>query len=263
MIWCRFEVNGKASYGIVDNEMVTAVDGSPFEAHTVTSVRHRLDAVKLLLPVVPATFYCVGINYSDHIIKSAKRRGVEPVFPPKPDIGYRANNALIAHGEDIVKPADSGDSFQYEGELVAVIGKQGKYIPKERALEHVFGWTIGNDVSERTWQRNDRTMWRAKNADTFKPMGPWIVTGLDYRPMTTIIRLNGTEVDRFATANMIFDVETYISEITKYITLYPGDVIWMGTDGLPQNMKVGDVCEIEIPGIGVLRNPVVAERRGA
>lgn len=259
MIWCRFEAGGKVSYGIVENDQVVAVDGSPFGAHKVTSVRHPLQAVKLLIPVVPPTFYCVGINYSDHIIKSAQRRNVEPVFPAKPDIGYRANNALVAHGENIVKPADAGESFQYEGELVAVIGKRGKHIPKEKALDHVFGWTIGNDVSERAWQRGDRTMWRAKNSDTFKPMGPWIVAGLDYRKMETIIRLNGKEVDRFATGNMIFDVETYISEISRYITLYPGDVIWMGTDGLPQNMKPGDVVEIEIPGIGVLRNPVVAE----
>lgn len=258
MIWCRFEVSGKISYGIVESDHVTAVDGTPFGAHQATATRHPLSAVKLLVPVIPPTFYCVGINYSDHIIKSAKRRGAEPVFPPKPDIGYRANNALIAHDQAIVKPTDSGENFQYEGELVAVIGKQGRQIPKEKALDYVFGWTIGNDVSERTWQRGDRTMWRAKNSDTFKPMGPWIVTGLDYRKMTTMVRLNGKEVDRFATGNMIFDVETYISDISNYITLYPGDVIWMGTDGLPQNMKPGDVVEIEIPGIGVLRNPIIA-----
>ncbi len=258
MIWCRFEAAGKISYGIVEDGQVTAVDGSPFAEHRVTSARHPLSTVKLLVPVIPPTFYCVGINYSEHIIKSAKRRGAEPVFPPKPDIGYRANNALIADGENIVKPSDSGENFQYEGELVAVIGKKGRNIPKDKALDHVFGWTIGNDVSERTWQRGDRTMWRAKNSDTFKPMGPWIVTGLDYRKMTTMIRLNGKEVDRFATGNMIFDVETYISEMSRYMTLHPGDVIWMGTDGLPQNMKPGDVVEIEIPGIGILRNPVVA-----
>jgi 2-keto-4-pentenoate hydratase/2-oxohepta-3-ene-1,7-dioic acid hydratase in catechol pathway len=208
MNWCRFETAGKASYGIVDGQTVTAVEGTPFGEHRVTSTRHDLAAVKLLIPVVPPTFYCVGINYRDHIIKSAQRRGVEPVFPPKPDIGYRANSALIAHGENIVKPADAGEAFQYEGELVAVIGRQGKNIPKDKALDHVLGWTIGNDVSERGWQRSDRTMWRSKNADTFKPMGPWITTGLDYRKMETIIRLNGSEVDRFATANMIFDVET-------------------------------------------------------
>lgn len=259
MQWCRFQVGEKISYGMVKNGEVTVVDGLPWEKHTVTATRYELAQIKILLPVIPPTFYCVGINYRDHIIKSAQRKGVEPVFPKKPDIGYRANNALCAHEEPIIKPADSGEMFQYEGELVAVIGKQGKKIPKEKALEYVFGWTMGNDVSERTWQRGDRTMWRSKNADTFKPMGPWIVTGLDYQQMTTVIRLNGKEVDRFATANMIHDVETYIAEISKYITLYPGDVIWMGTDGLPQNMKVGDVCEIEITGLGVLRNKVIAE----
>ena len=259
MQWCRFQVGEKISYGIVDSGQVTVVDGLPWEKHTVTATRYDLAQIKILLPVIPPTFYCVGINYRDHIIKSAQRKGVEPVFPKKPDIGYRANNALCAHEEPIIKPADSGEMFQYEGELVAVIGKQGKKIPKEKALEYVFGWTMGNDVSERTWQRGDRTMWRSKNADTFKPMGPWIVTGLDYQQMTTVIRLNGKEVDRFATANMIHGVETYIAEISKYITLYPGDVIWMGTDGLPQNMKVGDVCEIEITGLGVLRNKVIAE----
>lgn len=259
MNWCRFEAGGRTNWGLVEGEVVSEVEGDPFAGHRPTTIRHRLDAVRLLVPVVPPTFYCVGINYTEHIVKSAARRGVEPVFPQKPDIGYRANSALVAHGEAIVKPADSGEMFQYEGELVAVIGKRGRYIPKAKALDHVLGWTIGNDVSERTWQRGDRTMWRSKNADTFKPMGPWITTGLDYREMETIIRLNGQEVDRFATANMLFDVETYISEISRYMTLQPGDVIWMGTDGLPRNMKPGDTVDIEITGIGVLSNPVVAE----
>ena len=258
MIWCRFQVGNSISYGIVENDMITAVKGDPFQGHEATSTKHRLSDVKLLIPFVPGTFYCVGINYRDHITKMAARRGVEPQFPPKPDIGYRANNALIAHEENIVKPKDSGEAFQYEGELVAVFGKKARNVPKEKALDYVMGWTIGNDVSERTWQRNDRTMWRAKNADTFKPMGPWIVTGLDYRKMTTTIRLNDKEVDRFSTSNMIFDVETYIAEITKYITIYPGDMMWMGTDGMPQNMKVGDKCEVEISGIGVLRNRITA-----
>jgi 2-keto-4-pentenoate hydratase/2-oxohepta-3-ene-1,7-dioic acid hydratase in catechol pathway len=260
MNWCRFEVGGKTSYGVIENETITAVDGTPFETHKLTSTKHALKDVKLLLPVVPPTFYCVGINYTDHIIASAKRKGVEPVFPPKADIGYRANNALVPHEADIVKPKDSGEMFQYEGELVAVIGRKARNLTKENALDCILGWTIGNDVSERTWQRNDRTMWRAKNSDTFKPMGPWITTGLDYRKMTTTIRLNDKQVDCFRTGNMIFDVETYLTEITRYITLYPGDVVWMGTDGMPLNMKPGDKIEIEISGIGVLRNRVVAEK---
>jgi 2-keto-4-pentenoate hydratase/2-oxohepta-3-ene-1,7-dioic acid hydratase in catechol pathway len=257
--WCRFQAGDKVSYGRVEGDQVIAVEGAPWGDPKPTSTRHALASVKLLIPTVPSTFYCVGINYRDHIIQAAKRRGVEPQFPERPDIGYRANNALCAHEDPIVKPKDSGELFQYEGELVAVIGKQGKKIPQDKALEYVFGWTIGNDVSERNWQRNDRTLWRGKNCDSFKPMGPYIVTGLDYRPMTTTIRLNGEEVDRFATANMIHDVETYIAEVSKYCTLYPGDVMWMGTDGTPRNMKVGEVCEIDITSIGTLRNKVVAE----
>ncbi|MCC7484434.1 MAG: fumarylacetoacetate hydrolase family protein [Burkholderiales bacterium] len=257
--WCRFETGDRRCWGRIDGDAVLAADGEPWGPHKETAERHALASVKLLVPTVPSTFYCVGINYRDHIIQAAKRRGVEPQFPQRPDIGYRANNALCAHEDPIVKPKDSGESFQYEGELVAVIGKRGRKIPEDGALDHVFGWTIGNDVSERTWQRADRTMWRAKNADTFKPMGPWIVTGLDYRKMTTVIRLNGEEVDRFATANMIHNVEQYIAETSRYCTLHPGDVMWMGTDGSPRNMKPGDVCEIEISGIGVLRNRVVAE----
>jgi 2-keto-4-pentenoate hydratase/2-oxohepta-3-ene-1,7-dioic acid hydratase in catechol pathway len=255
--WCRFQAGDRTSYGRIDGDSVVAVDGAPWGAHTVTPAKHALSSVKLLIPTIPSTFYCVGINYRDHIIQAAKRRNVEPQFPQRPDIGYRANNALTAHEDPIVKPKDSGTVFQYEGELVAVIGKQGRKIPQDRALDYVFGWTIGNDVSERTWQRNDRTMWRAKNADTFKPMGPWIVTGVDYRKMTTTVRLNGQEVDRFATANMIHDVEQYIAEVSKYCTLYPGDVMWMGTDGTPRDMRVGDVCEVEISDVGTLRNKVV------
>ena len=122
-----------------------------------------------------------------------------------------------------------------------------------------MGWTIGNDVSERTWQRGDRTFWRGKNADTFKPMGPWIVTGLNPRDMRTNIRLNGKVVDSFNTGDMIFSAETFISETSRYCTIQAGDVMWMGTDGAPQNMKVGDTIEIEITGIGTLRNYIVAE----
>jgi 2-keto-4-pentenoate hydratase/2-oxohepta-3-ene-1,7-dioic acid hydratase in catechol pathway len=257
--WCRFQTNGVVSYGRIEGNTVVATDGAPWDSHQETGVQHPLSSVKLLVPVIPPTFYCVGLNYREHILASARRKGIEPKFPQRPDVNYRANNALCAHEDAIVKPKDAGELFQYEGELVAVIGKQGKKIPVEKALEHVFGWTIGNDVSERTWQRGDRTGWRAKNSDTFNPMGPWIVSGVDYRKMTTAVRLNGEEVDRFATGAMIHDVETYIAEVSKYCTLYPSDIIWMGTDGSPRNLKPGDVCEIEITGIGTLRNSIVAE----
>lgn len=259
MIWCRFEANGRIAYGIVEGDRVIPVAGSPFGDYTRGAESLALDTVKLLVPVVPGTFYCAGINYADHVHKMAARRGQEPKLPQRAEIGYRANSALVAHGEAIVKPRDATEQFQYEGELVAVFGKKARNVSREEALDCVLGWTIGNDVSERTWQASDRTFYRSKNCDTFKPMGPWIVTGLDPRDMTTIIRVNGREVDRFATGNMIFDAATFISETSRYCTLHPGDVMWLGTDGIPENIKPGDVVEIEITGIGVLRNPVVAE----
>jgi len=260
MIWCRFQAGGTAHFGIVEGDSVTEVDGVPWGDHSVRHIKHKLAAVKLLAPLIPGTFYCAGVNYKSHVIEMAKKRNIpSPKFPDAADIGYRSPNAIIANGEAIVKPKDAGEEFQYEAELVAVIGKKGKNVPKEKALEHVFGWTIGNDVSERAWQRGDRTMWRGKDADTFKPMGPWIVTGADYRKMRTIVRLDGKTVEDFATGDMIFDVEGFIERMTKYVTIHPGDVIWMGTDGVPENMTPGQVCEIEITGIGTLRNPIVLE----
>jgi 2-keto-4-pentenoate hydratase/2-oxohepta-3-ene-1,7-dioic acid hydratase in catechol pathway len=123
----------------------------------------------------------------------------------------------------------------------------------------VLGYTIGNDVSERTWQREDRTFWRSKNTDTFKPMGPWIETDVDLDAMHTNVRLNGEVRTSFRTNDMLFGIPHFISTITRYLTLYPGDVIWMGTDGSSPNLKAGDVVEVEITGIGTLRNRFVAE----
>ena len=125
----------------------------------------------------------------------------------------------------------------------------------------IFGWTIGNDVTERTWQKDDPTNLRGKNADTFKPMGPWIETDADLEQMETIVKVNGKETGRFRTNDMIFGVVPFIVELTKYFTLWPGDVIWMGTDGASPDLKAGDVVEIEITGIGTLRNRFVAEKR--
>lgn len=259
MKWCRFQKGQKISYGIVEGDRVTEVSGTPFEAYDLTPTSYALSAVKLMVPVIPSTFFAAGINYPEHVTWAAKEVGTQPNLPKKADVGYRAVNALIANEENIVKPKDSSAEFQYEGELVAVIGKKAKHLSKEEALSCVLGYTIGNDVSERSWQREDRTLWRCKNADTFKPMGPWIVTGLDPTNLETIIRLNGKVVSEFNTGTMIFDTATYISEMSKYMTMYPGDVLWMGTEGATKNMSPGDVIEIEISGIGTLRNYVVPE----
>ena len=259
MRWVRVEHKGAVSHGIVEGDQVAFVEGGLFDGGTRTGQTAPLADVKLLVPVIPKTFYAAGLNYVDHVLEQAKIAGREPNIPENPDIGYRANNALIAHGEAIVKPKDSGELFQYEGEIVAVIGKQTKHISEEDALSCVFGYTIGNDVSERTWQRGDRTFWRGKNSDTFKPMGPWIETEVDLDNLETTVRLNGRDVIKFPTNNMLFGIARYISAMSRYLTLYPGDVIWMGTEGHSENMKPGDVCEVEISGIGVLSNPIVLE----
>ena len=153
---------------------------------------------------------------------------------------------------------DGAEKLQYEGELAVVIGKRARNLSEAEALTCVLGFSIGNDVSERNWQKSDRTLWRAKNADTFKPMGPWIETDVDLDALQTRVCVNGTETTRFPTNAMLFGVATYIATITRYITLHPGDIIWMGTDGTSPDLKAGDVVEVEITGIGTLRNTFVA-----
>ena len=256
MKWVRYQDDGGIFYGLLNEDRVTKTIGSPFTEYESTNQHISLTEVRILPPVIPKTFYAAGINYKKHVLEAAALLNREPNLPEKADIGYRANNAIIGHGDPIVIPKDATDKIHYEAELVVVIGRTAKNVSIQDSLKYVLGYTVGNDVSERTWQASDRTLWRAKNTDTFKPMGPWIETEADLNQMVTTVRLNGEETISFETNDMIFGVEKYISEITKYLTLYPGDVIWMGTDGTSKNMKDGDICEIEISGVGTLSNPV-------
>ena len=260
MKWCRYQNGDTASYGIIEGENVIEISGDPFGEYSRQSTSRPLNGVKLLPPVIPSTFYAAGINYREHIIEMAEKRGEEPQFPPNADVGYRANNALTGQNDPIIVPKDATELLQYEGELVVVFGKKCKNVSESEALDYVFGYTIGNDVSERTWQRGDRTFWRAKNTDTFKPMGPWIVTDLEPDDLHVTINLNDKLVGEYDVTDAIFSVRHYISKMSQYLTIYPGDVLWMGTDGAPENMKDGDVVEIGINDIGVLRNPVVWEK---
>ena len=134
MRWCRFQNKEAASYGIIDGDNVIVVDGSPFGQYQRTDERYPLSSTKLLVPVIPPTFYAAGLNYREHVMESSAKRGEEPKFPPSADIGYRANNALIGNGEAIVIPKDASEVVQYEGELVAVIGKRCKHVAEAEAL---------------------------------------------------------------------------------------------------------------------------------
>ncbi len=256
----RFTAAGRTAYGLVEGDRVAELAGGLFDPPERAGPVHDLAAVKLEVPLLPRTFYAAGLNYTEHVIEGARKRGETPAIPQKPDMGYRASNALVAHDEPVVIPSDA-TKVHYEGELVAVIGRTAKHLSEADALSCVFGYTIGNDVSERNWQKSDRTFWRSKNTDTFKPMGPWVETDVDLEAMETVVRLNGEETLRFHTNHMLFGIARFISTMTRYLTLHPGDVIWMGTDGSSPDLKPGDVVEIDLTGIGTLRNPFVREER--
>ncbi len=256
MRWLRYSLDGQTRYGMLgDDDVITAVNGDPLGGYDTTATRLRLADVNIEIPVIPPTFYCVGLNYIKHI-------GTEGLsIPKKPDVGYRANSALIAHGADVIMPADA-TRIHYEGELAVVIGKKVKNIAVNEVGQCILGYTIGNDVSERNWQSSDRTFWRAKNSDTFKPMGPWICTEADIAAMQTVVSVNGVENTRFDTADMLFGIEEFISTMSRYLTLHPGDIIWMGTDGHSPNLQPGDQVDITLTGIGTLSNRFVAQQRG-
>jgi 2-keto-4-pentenoate hydratase/2-oxohepta-3-ene-1,7-dioic acid hydratase in catechol pathway len=160
-----------------------------------------------------------------------------------------------------VRPSDCAEPLVAEGELVAVIGRPVRHASVAEAREAVLGWTIGNDVSARGWQRSDRTFWRCKNSDTFKPMGPFIVTSDEVDPLAsaTTVRVDGEVLVSFPTGDMLFGPYEYISAISRYITLSPGDVLWLGTDETA-TVVPGQVVEITIDGIGTLANPVIEEK---
>jgi 2-keto-4-pentenoate hydratase/2-oxohepta-3-ene-1,7-dioic acid hydratase in catechol pathway len=257
--WIRFSAAGRLSWGLQEGHHVSEIIGDPFTSWRRCNKTLSLSEVKVEIPLIPRTFYCAGLNYRRHIEEAAAASGKPAIFPQKPDVGYRAQSALISHDEEVVIPRTASEQIQYEGELVVVIGKKAKNISEAEALSCVFGYTIGNDVSERSWQNEDRTNWRSKNADTFKPMGPLIETQVDLDAMSTTVRVNEVVRTQFRTNDMIFSIRRYISTITRYVTLWPGDVIWMGTDGTSPNIKAGDVVEVEISGIGTLRNRFVAE----
>jgi 2-keto-4-pentenoate hydratase/2-oxohepta-3-ene-1,7-dioic acid hydratase in catechol pathway len=202
-------------------------------------------------------FYAAGLNFRAHINWANAHHGGNYKVPVQADIGYRSPNALILSGEDIVVPKDSPGPVEFEGELVAVIGKQFKGATEAQALACVAGYTLGNDVSERSWQKSDRTLWRAKNADTFKPMGPSIVEGIDPMAQQIEVRVNGKLASTYNTRDMIFSVGQYLARMSAYLTLHAGDVVWFGCDGptLPA-LQDGDLVEVCNDAIGVLANSV-------
>jgi 2-keto-4-pentenoate hydratase/2-oxohepta-3-ene-1,7-dioic acid hydratase in catechol pathway len=237
------------SYGILDGDAVHEIRGGLFGQRAPTGVVCKLSEATLLHPCQPGKILAVGLNYGSHL-------GSRP-RPAHPEIFYKPVTALQHPEGPIVIPRDAAD-VHYEGELVVVIGKQAKNVDREKARDAIFGVTCGNDVSERGWQQGDLQWWRAKGCDTFAPLGPAIVTGLDYGNLLLQTRLNGEVVQKQYTADLIFDCASIVSWISNWVALMPGDLIYTGTPGATRKLSPGDVVEVEIEGIGILRNPVAA-----
>lgn len=251
----RFERGGTISYGILsDNgESIAPIVGNDIfrDQYPTARMYVPVSAVKMLYPIVPTKVLAVGRNYRSHAGENV---------PPKPEIFYKPLSCLQHPGGPIIIPADA-KNVHFEGELVVVVGKRLRNASKEEAAAGIFGVTCGNDVSERDWQggkEKDMQWWRAKGADTFGPLGPAIVKGLNYSNLMLTTKVNGQVKQKQSTKDLIFDCPTCVSFVSKYVTLEPGDLIYTGTPGTTSRMVSGDVCEIEIEGIGVLKNPIKA-----
>ena len=252
--YVRFERNGSTSFGELEGETIHVISGDLFGARERTGESVALADVKLRYPIEPPKVLCVGRNYASHV-------GDSPT-PVRPEIFYKPPTALQDPGGDIVLPPDSKD-VHFEAELVIVIGKEARRVSEEDAADYILGYTCGNDVSERNWQggsqgdKADVQWWRAKGSDTFGPFGPSIAVGVDVPNSRIQLRLNGEVKQTQMLSDLIFGPEKIVSFVSQYVTLYQGDIIFTGTPGTTSAMKDGDVVEVEIDGIGVLRNNVV------
>ena len=254
MKYARYEAHGEIAYGVVEGDSVKQITAAPFEDHEVTDHTHGLSEVTFLAPVVPGKIVAIGLNYKSHLGDREPPKVPEPFF--------KTASALIGPDDPIVIPREAieeGVHVQPEAEFSVVIGKRCKRVSRADALSYVLGYTCGNDVSARNWQRNDLQWWRAKSSDTFAPIGPYIVTDLDPGNARLICRINGETVQEQSTSDLVHDVPRIIEFVSSVVTLEPGDVIMTGTPGRPGDIHPGDTVEVEVEGVGVLRNPVTAE----
>jgi 2-keto-4-pentenoate hydratase/2-oxohepta-3-ene-1,7-dioic acid hydratase in catechol pathway len=247
--YVRYASQGVTAYGVLDGDTVHELAGDLFASPARTGRRVPLADVRLLAPVEPSKVIAVGLNYRSHLGSR------EPA--PYPGLFAKYPTSIVGPDAEIVIPADA-KNVHYEGELVVVIGRRAKDVSEAEAPSYVFGVTAGNDVSERDWQSADLQWFRAKASDTFGPIGPAIVTGLNYDDLLLQTRLNGEVVQSQRTSDLLFSVSSIVSYLSRYVTLVPGDVIFTGTPGSTRAFKPGDVVEVEIEGVGTLRNRAVA-----
>jgi len=261
--YVRFEGPGGIAYGIWEDEVVYELEGDLFDGATLNGRQHAAAEVAFLVPCEPTKVLAVGLNYASHREHVEQSEGVilnaagRPVPSDVPGVFAKFPTSLIADGDVIVFPPDA-TNVHFEGELALVIGREARNVAVEDAADYVFGVTIGNDLVDREWLLEDLQWFRAKGSDGFGPLGPAIVTGVEYGSLGLQTRVNGEVRQSSSTSELVFSPDELLSYISRYVTLLPGDVIFTGTPGQTQAVAGGDVIEVEIENVGVLRNAVAA-----
>lgn len=245
--YVRYEYDGNVSYGILTGDTIHELRGDIFDSVRRTGNTVAIEQVKLLTPTAPRKVIAVGLNYKSHLGEApeAEYPGLFAKYP----------TSLIPDAAEITYYADA-TNLHYEGEMVLIIGKTARNVPEERAAEYIFAVAPGNDVSERVWQGQDLQWFRAKGADTFGPVGPVMVAGVDYTDLLLQTRLNGEVKQSQRTKDLIFGPVQIVSYVSRYVTLEAGDMIFTGTPGSTSAMQPGDVVEVELEHVGVWRNTV-------
>ena len=253
MRFIRFQTRTEpARFGWLHEDKVGALDGSPFSEFRRQEADLPLESVRLLAPVLPGKIICVGRNYVEH----AKEHNAE--VPDVPLLFLKPPSSVIGPDQTIILPPQS-QQVEHEAELVVVVGKRGRWIEPERALDYVLGYTIGNDVTARDLQRRDGQWTRAKGFDTFCVLGPWIKTELDPADLMITCHVNGELHQMASTRDMVFHIEQLIAFASSIMTLEPGDVIMTGTPAGVSPLRAGDQVVVAIEHLGSLRNLVAAE----
>ncbi|MGD9143854.1 MAG: fumarylacetoacetate hydrolase family protein [Dehalococcoidia bacterium] len=246
----RFSKDNNTLYGILEKNIVHALRGTPYRHIDKTGKSYTPDEVKLLSPCKPSKVVALGVNYRSHGEEMSHR------IPEEPLIFIKPSTSVIGPEADIVYPSIS-QRVDYEGELGVVIGKRARYVPPQDTNKYIFGYTCVNDVTARDIQARDKQWTRGKGFDTFCPIGPFIETELNPGNLMLETRLNGERKQYTSTADLVFAVDELVSFISQVMTLLPGDVIATGTTAGVGPMQPDDMVEVEIEGIGILKNYVV------
>jgi 2-keto-4-pentenoate hydratase/2-oxohepta-3-ene-1,7-dioic acid hydratase in catechol pathway len=259
--YVRFEHRGGIAYGLYEKDVIKELEGSIYDGARPTERKFPAVQVKILVPCEPSKVLAIGLNYASHRIHVESAEGVfftvsgKPAPKDQPVVFAKFPTSLIPDGQDIIFP-DDATNVHFEGEMALIVGKKAKNVSVEEAPRYVFGVSICNDLVDREWLLGDLQWFRAKGSDNFGPMGPAIVTGLDYSNLKLETRVNGEVRQSSNTNELVFSPDRILSYCSKYVTLLPGDVIFTGTPGKTQAVNKGDVIEVEIEGIGLLRNAV-------